>query len=330
VGQDGQCATQLAYAGDIPCLVCPEKQKQVYDFLDLMQNYAGEANRFNILFAGDKADMSAEQKQESKKDDKEQTDKPLTNDALKTFGEEFKDTMKKQIDDALKGVVGNHDAPESKLPTADKKDKSDEELIPKSQLEDIMAKMNEKVDKLVSKVEGLEGTVKTQNETIESYKSNEKVDAVGRMLLDYKDFFKSKDGKVDTEKFNNTLKYWAGKEQPIEKIGEDLKNSFEIASTYMNNYQPEIAKPAPQQQTESKKETKTEDKPLTFEEKRAKALDEYENERDKITAKVQTAGEDSDSDDIQADAFIRNRRMLLDKAKNNGIHSVVNNTETVY
>ena len=327
IGKEHQCAPVLLAAGNAvePC----NDTKRLYNnFFSTLQDYIyKKSDKFYILSAGNKIAMSDQEQPKpgeenggegggggeggSSSGNEKKQGSPID------FDMKLKDQVKQQIETALTNMKNEEKKPEQKPDT-----KNEDYNIPRHEVDKRFQDLEKKYEGIIK---GLETKIDTQNQDIASYKQEKRGQNIGTLLLQYQDMFKGKDGKVDSELFDKTLKYWVSKDSKEEDIQKDMENSFAIAKNYLSNYSPptEISDTIIRKQPEQ--EQKQDDRSY-----REKMMDKIEEEKLKVgannemeTPKVVKAGNDT----LNFDSVEQKYQETIQKHRNGG---VVNNNNVVY
>jgi hypothetical protein len=305
VGNDGQCDQALLAAGNI-VEPCKDMTKAYENFFDSFNTY--------ILSAGNKDDMSEQEKPEENGEEGggEGGKKASTSGNKMPIDVNWKDEVKKYVDESITAKLPKQE-PKPEVKQEDfakiKAEPIDVNALPQSVIDSIVSKVAEKYD---TQIKDLTGKIENQKTTIDSFQSERREQNVGRMLLEYQDFFRGNDGKVDGKLFDENLKYWSAKQGNEEDIKLDLEHSFDIAKKYISNLSLPTEK-TPQQVTK-------ESEPL---DKRQRIMKEVEDEEMKLGV-VQKAGNVQQKQDELENTY----QNILSKKGNND--KIVNSNDRIY
>jgi hypothetical protein len=300
VGNDKQCDQALLAAGSIQC--CSDTQKRYKNFFDSLNSY--------ILSAGNTSDMSEQEKPEENGEEGggEGGKKASTSGNKMPIDTNWKDEVKKYVDESI-SKINLPSKEETKQPVQQEQKQDIKTDIPQNVIDSIIAKVAEKYD---TQIKDLTGKLENQNNTIKSFEGERREQNIGHMLLEYQDFFRGNDGKVDGKLFDENLKYWTAKQGNEEDIKLDLEHSFDIAKKYISNLSLPTEKTAQQVTKESE--------PL---DKRQRIMKEVEDEEMKLGV-VQKAGNVQQKQDELENTY----QNILSKKGNND--KIVNSNDRIY
>jgi hypothetical protein len=306
VGNDGQCDQALLAAGNL-VEPCKDMTKLYNNFFDSLNSYILSAGNIN-----DK-NMSEQDKPEENGGEGggEGGKKASTSGNKMPIDINWKDEVKKYVDESITAKLPKVEPkPETKQEDMTKKPEPiDVNALPQSVIDSIVSKVSEKYG---TQIKDLTDKIENQKTTIDSFQSERREQNVGRMLLEYQDFFRGKDGKIDGKLFDDNLKYWSAKQGNEEDIKLDLEHSFDIAKNYIANLS------LPTEQISSKTETPTQQD--VTESKRDRIIKEVEDEQLKLGI-VKQAG------NVQDELETTYQNILAKKGNNDRI---VNSNDRLY